>query len=65
MNSKKSVQMKLFTKQKYTYRHKKQTFSYQRGGGKRDKLGDWDCNIHTTIYKIYNQQGTTTRHKEL
>ena len=30
-------------------------------GGKwgRDKLGDWDWHIHTTIYKIDNQQGPT------
>ena len=21
-------------------------------GWERDKLGDWDCHIHTTIYKI-------------
>ena len=25
--------------------------------GRRDKLGVWDSNIHTTIYKIDNQQG--------
>ena len=24
-------------------------------GWKRDKLGDWVCHIHTTIYKIDNQ----------
>ena len=23
-------------------------------GGRRDKLGDWDRHIHTTIYKIDN-----------
>ena len=26
----------------------------------RDKLGVWDKHIHTTIYKIDNQQGPTT-----
>ena len=30
--------MNLFTKQKYTHRHKKQTYDYQDG----DKLGIWD-----------------------
>ena len=28
-----------------------------RGGG--DKLGDWDLNVHITVYKIDNQQGPT------
>ena len=36
------------------------TFSYQRGKvGVRDKLGDLDQDIHTTIYKIDHQQGPT------
>ena len=34
--------MNLFTWQKQTHRHRKQTYGYQRGKGKRDKLGDWD-----------------------
>ena len=35
--------MKLFTKQKQTYRFQKQTYSYQRGNvGRRNKLGAWD-----------------------
>ena len=29
------------------------------GWGVRDKLGVWDQQIHTTIYKIDNQQGST------
>ena len=29
------------------------------GGGGRDKLGVWDKHIHTTVYKIDNQQGPT------
>ena len=28
-------------------------------GGSRDKLGDWDWHIHTTLYKTDNQQGPT------
>ena len=27
------------------------------GKGRREKLGVWDKHIHTTIYKINNQQG--------
>ena len=38
-----------------SHRCRKQSFSYQEGKGERDKLGDWDCCIHTTIYKIYNK----------
>ena len=32
--SKNMIQMYLFTKQKQTHRHRKQTYGYQRGGGK-------------------------------
>ena len=39
----KRIQMNLYTKQKQTHRHRKQTYGYQRGkGGGRDKLGVWD-----------------------
>ena len=35
--------MNLFTKQKQTHRHRKQTYGYQReNGGGTDKLGVWD-----------------------
>ena len=60
------IQMNLFTKRKQTHRHRKQTYGYQRGRlAGRDKLGDWDWHIHTTIYKIDNQQGPTVEHREL
>ena len=37
------MQMNLFTKQKQTYRIRKQIYGYQRGKvGGRDKLGVWD-----------------------
>ena len=58
--------MNLFTKQKQTHRHRKQTYGYQwgkMGGG--DKLGVWDQQIHTTIYKIDKQEGPTVQHREL
>ena len=46
--------MNLFTKQKQTYRYRKQTYGYQRGdvgGGINQDLG---INIHTLLY-IDNQ----------
>ena len=40
--------MNLFTKWKHTYRHKKQTYCYQRGNMEgRDKSGAWDEQMHT------------------
>ena len=52
--------MNLFTKQKQTHRHRK-TYGYQRGKVEvgRDKLGVWDGHVHTTTFKIDNQQGPT------
>ena len=46
----KIIQMNLLTKQKKTHRHRKQTYSYQRGKEERDKLEVWDQHIHTNIY---------------
>ena len=54
-NLKKIIQMNLFTKQKQTHRYKKQTYDYQRGKGKRDKLGIKDQQIHTAMYKTDKQ----------
>ena len=45
------IQMNLFTKQKQTHRHRKQTYGYQRGKGRRDNLGAWGQQVHTIIYK--------------
>ena len=56
--------MNLFTKQKQIHRHRKQTYGYQRGKV-GDKLGVWDEDIHTTIYKTDKQQGPTVGHREL
>ena len=54
------IQMNLFMKQKHTHRLREQHYSYQgeRVQG-RDRLGIWDWHVHTTIYKIDNQQGPT------
>ena len=30
-----------------------------------DKLGGWDGPVHSTVYKIDNQQGPTVEHREL
>ena len=50
-NLKKMIQINLFTKQEQTHRHRKQTYSYQRGKvWRRDKLGIWKLHIHTAIY---------------
>ena len=35
----------------------------ERGG--RDKLGVWDQQVQTTIYKIHKQQGPSVWHREL
>ena len=40
--SRKMIQVNLFTKQKQTRRHRKQTYGYQRRNGERVKLGIWD-----------------------
>ena len=50
------------TKQKQTYKYRKQTYGYQRGNIVRcrgDKSGAWDEHMHTTIYKIDDQWGPT------
>ena len=58
--------MNLFIKQKQIYRYRKQTYGYQRGKAEgRDKLGVWDQEIQTIIYKINKQQGPTLQHRAL
>ena len=49
------IQMNLFTKQKQTHRHRKETYGYQSGKVGGDKLGVWDQHIYTNIYKITNK----------
>ena len=58
MESKKMIQRNLFLKQKSSHIHGKQTYGYQkekRGWGAKLKI--WDKQVHTTIYKIDEQQG--------
>ena len=53
MESKKKIQMNLFTKQKQTHRHRKQTYGYQRGwqgrGEKNKSLGLMDTHYYMQI----------------
>ena len=57
VESDKLIQMNLFTKQKQTPRHRKQTYGYQSRKEGRDKFGVWNYQIHTTMFKIDKQQG--------
>ena len=61
--------MNLFTQQKQTHRHRKQTCGYQWGKGAGGGGGinqEFGINRqHTTIYKIDKQQGPTVQHREL
>ena len=57
--------MNLYTKQKYIHRQRKQAYGNQWENVERDKSAVQDKDIHTTIYKIDNQQGPTVQHKEL
>ena len=56
--------MSLFTKQKQTNKHRKQTYGYQKGKWRRDILRV-QIKIYTILYKIDNQQGPTVQHGEL
>ena len=42
VESKKKIQMNIYTKQKQTHKRRKKTYSYQVGERARDKLGVWD-----------------------
>ena len=57
--------MSLFTTWRQIHRPRRQIYGYQRGKGGRAKLGVWDEQIHTTVYKqtnnkdlLYIAQGT-------
>ena len=64
MQNQKKIQISLFTKQIQTHRHGKQTW-LPKGKGGRDKLGIWNEQIDTTIYKKDNQEGPTVQHRRL
>ena len=61
-NLKNMIQMNLFTKQKQTNRFREWTYGYQGGRVEgRNRLGVWDWQVHTAIFKIDNQQGPTVK----
>ena len=55
--------MNLFTKQKQTDIENKLIITKKGLGG--NKLGIWDQQIQSTIYKIDNKQGSTVQHRKL
>ena len=57
VESKTMIQMNLFMRQIETHRHRKWIYGYKKGMKEEDKLGVWDSQIHTIIYKIDRQQG--------
>ena len=58
------TQMNLCTKQ--THRCREQTCGCQ-GGGRwgRDRLGVWELQMQTIIYRMDKQQGPTVKHRDL
>ena len=58
--------MNLSTKQKQTKRHREQTCGCQGGWWwERDRLGAWDQQRQTIMYRMDNQQGPIVQHREL
>ena len=46
--------MNLFMKQKQSHNAENTLMVIRGNWGYRDKLRDWDCYIHTTLYKTDN-----------
>ena len=62
-NLKKMIQINLYTKQKQTHRHRKQTYGCQWGKGGEGGI-NWEHGVNR--YKLLDkQQGLTVQHKEL
>ena len=59
-NLQRMIQKNVFTKQKQTHRHRKQTCGDPRGRG-GEKWGAWDSQVHTTECKRRKQQGPMPR----
>ena len=53
----------MLCRNKFTFREiqyiEEQTYAYRGKGESRDRSGVWDRYVHTTIFKISNQQGPT------
>ena len=57
--------MNLPTKQKWTYRHREQTFGCQRGRDVGEgQIGSWDWQMQNSICRMDKQQGPTVQHRE-
>ena len=54
--------MNLFPKHKESHWQKKKSIVTEGEGWVG---GGWDLHLHTTVYKIVNQQGPTVYHREL
>ena len=61
MDSKKTIQMNLFTKQKQTYRHRTKLVVTKGYTRRRETLGVWEEHTHTTACKIDRQQYRTAQ----
>ena len=51
------TQLNLLTKQKQTQRLREPTYGCQEEGWRKGQSGHWDGHVHTTVFKIDNQQG--------
>ena len=57
--------MSLYTKQKQTRRHRKQTYGNKRGKRREGQIRSVGLTDTTTIYKTDKQPGPTVEHREL
>ena len=56
MDSKKTIQMNLFTKQKQTHRHRSKLTVTKGDTQRRETLGVWEEHTHSTTNKADKQQ---------
>ena len=59
MESNKMLQINLYTEQKYTHRHRKQTYGYQKGKTEEGVKQEFEVNIYPLLYKIDYQKRPT------
>ena len=53
------LQINLYTEQKYTHRHRKQTYGYQKGKTEEGVSQEFEVNIYPLLYKIDYQKRPT------
>ena len=61
VDSKKTIQMNLFTKQKQTYRHRIKLVVTKGDTWRRETLGVWEEHTHTNACKVDRQQYRTAQ----